>query len=214
MRCHQCSNENALEARFCDRCGSPLAGQAPETGGSEETELVLRPTFVPRAALLSALPLQVFLTIWGGGFFGGFSQLVIDGFDLPIARWVPFPVFGALFFFGIAFFFYKAQRRSYEMTEFRFTRFKLDYFEGFLTVEEKTIPLANVTDVSLRRGLVQKRYNLGTIVLATSASTGAVGPATGIQLHDIQDPEDFFSTVKDLVENVQHGRTQTVGAAA
>ncbi|MFT5050443.1 MAG: membrane protein YdbS with pleckstrin-like domain [Chlamydiales bacterium] len=212
MRCHQCSSENSVAARFCDGCGAPLAGAAPDVGGLEETTLVVRPTFVPRAALLSALPLQLFLTIWGGAFFGGFSQLVIDGFGLPIERWVPFPVFGALFFFGIALFFYKAQGRSYEQTEFRFTRFKLDYFEGFLTIEEKTIPLANVAEVSLRRGLVQKRHNLGTIVL--KAPTPGVGAAAGIQLHDVENPEDVFEAVKGLVDHAHRGNEQPIVAAA
>lgn len=213
MRCHQCSHDNAQESRFCGECGAPLSGRLPVESESEST-LVLRPEFVPKAALLAAMPLQIFLTIWGGGFFGGFSQLVIDGLDLSVPRWVPFPVFGALFFFGIALFFYHAQRRSYEKTQYRFTKFKLDYYQGFLTVAEDTVPLANVAEVSLRRGLVQKRFGLGTIILSTPVSITSSRDLSGIRLHDLKDPEEAYERVKELVEGAHRGNTRRAEAAA
>ena len=211
MRCHQCSHENTEAARFCGDCGAPLSGSRPGETPDEPT-LVLRPTFVPKAALLSALPLQLFLTVWGGGFFGGFSQLVIDGLNLSIPRWLPFIFFGAAFFFGIAAFFYQAQKRSYEKTEYRFTRFKLDYFEGFLAVEEKTIPLANVTEVSLRRGVVQKRFNLGTVVLSTPASMSSSRQLAGIRLHDIENADEVYKNVRELVDKAQRGSSRQAAA--
>ena len=46
-------------------------------------------------------------------------------------------VAGGLFFFGIPLLAYFTRLKTYARTEYRFFDSKLDYFEGFFTVEDK-----------------------------------------------------------------------------
>jgi membrane protein YdbS with pleckstrin-like domain len=127
------------------------------------------------------------------------------GLDLP--EWSTFVFFGALFFVGVPFVNYTARKKSYAKTEYTFYRTKLDYFEGFFTTEEKTIDYKNVTEVNLVRGIIQKKYGLGTIILSTPATGMAGGPArSGIRVHDVPDADQVYQHVKSLINGASRQR--------
>ena len=169
-----------------------------------EPTVVLRPVYVPALTFAQMLPLQIFFTIWGGGFFGGFSLVALQFIDLPIPKWLPFVGFGLAFFVGIPALVMGTARRSTEQTEYRFFRHKLEYYEGFFNVEQKSIALADVTEVSLTKGVLQSKYGLGTVVLANRASLGT-GRRPGIRLANIENPDEVYRNVKQLVERARFG---------
>ncbi len=103
-----------------------------------------------------------------------------------------------MFFLGIPLLTYWAKARTYALTEYRFFPSKLDYYEGFFTVEEKTIDYRNVTEVNLRKGIFQQKHGLGTIILSTPA-TGGRRARSGIRISDIENPDQVYGQVKDLV---------------
>lgn len=104
-------------------------------------------------------------------------------------------------FFGIPLIAYVTRLKTYARTKYTFYPTKLEYYEGFFTVEEKTIDYANVTEVNLRKGVFQKMYGLGTIVLSTPATTHASGRVrSGIHLRDIANPDRVYKQVKDLLK--------------
>jgi hypothetical protein len=98
MHCQRCGKTIGKDARFCSSCGTPVSTgfHASETG---EPILVLKPKFLPLVTAFSILPLQIFFTIWGGGFFGGFSMFAVKALNLPLPTWSTFVFFGCLFFF-------------------------------------------------------------------------------------------------------------------
>jgi len=200
MYCRKCGKAIGKDARFCHNCGTPVSGGFRATESSEPI-LVLRPKFLPLVTALSVLPLQIFFTIWGAGFFGGFSMFAVKALNLPLPSWFTFVFFGCAFFFGIPLITYLARKKTYAKTEYRFYPTKLDYYEGFFTIEEKTICYQNVNEVNLRKGVFQKMYGLGTIILSTPA-TGfrSSGRArSGISVADIENPDLVYRQVKDLV---------------
>lgn len=203
MYCQSCGKTIGKDARFCPRCGTPVSHgfQASETG---EPALVLRPKFLPLVTALSVLPLQIFFAIWGGGFFGGFSMFAVKALNLPLPTWSTFVFFGCLFFFAIPIVTYFAKKKSYAKTEYRFYPTKLDYYEGFFTTEEKTINYKNVNEIYLRKGIFQRMYGLGTIILSTPATgSQSTGRArSGIRVADIENPDLVYSQVKELVSRV------------
>lgn len=203
MYCQRCGKTIGKDARFCHICGTPVSRgfRASESG---EPILVLRPKFLPLVAALSILPLQIFFTIWGAGFFGGFSTFAVKALNLSLPDWFTFVFFGCLFFFGIPIVAYVAKKKSYAKTEYRFYSTKLDYYEGFFTTEEKTIGYKNVTEVNLRKGVFQKMYGLGTIILSTPAtgSQGSGRARSGIRVADIENPDLVYGQVKELVSRV------------
>ena len=196
------------DANFCPACGTAAspAGRAP-TRESNVPVLSVKPVFIPWAAMLSVLPVHIFLTIWGGGFFGGFSMFAVGALGLDLPGWSTFVFFGAVFFFAVPLITYTAQKKTYAKTVYTFYNTKLDYHEGFFTTEEKTIDYKHVTEVNLVRGIVQKKYGLGTVILSTPATGLAQGSArSGIRIHDIPDAERVYQQVKGLVDRASRQR--------
>jgi membrane protein YdbS with pleckstrin-like domain len=112
--------------------------------------------------------------------------------------------FGAVFALVLPFVSYRVNRKTYERTEYTFYPDKLDYYEGFFTVEEKTIALHRVTEVNLRKGIFQSKHGLGTILLSTPATSAGTGRASaGIRIHDVENPDENYQRIKELVERSQ-----------
>jgi uncharacterized membrane protein YdbT with pleckstrin-like domain len=131
----------------------------------------VRPVFVGWITFLLQLPIQLFLTFWAGGFFGGLTS------TLPIferGSWVPFLFFGGIAFFGIPAVAYFGKKLNYSRTEYRFFHNRLEFEEGFFSINKKVIKYRDVKEVTLRKGIFQRSYGLGTIYLATLA-TGSSG---------------------------------------
>ena len=187
-------------AKFCPNCGAQ-ASSGFQVKESDTPVLTLRPVFVPLVTAFSVLPLMIFFTIWGGMFFGGFGMFGVKALGLNLPGWFTFVFFGCLFFFGIPIVTYISKKKNYEKTEYRFYNPKLEYYEGFFNVEEKTINYKNITEVYLRKGLFQRQYGLGTIVLSTPATgSSSIGRArSGITLADIKNPDEAYRQIKELI---------------
>ena len=198
MYCQDCGTQLRDDARFCHSCGTRMTttGYAAD---SATPNFTLRPVFIPWVTVLSVLPIQIFMTIWGGLFFGGFATVGLGAVEIGLPKWAPFVICGGVFFFAIPFLVYFAKKKTYAKTEYRFFNSKLDYFEGFFTVEEKTIDYKNVTEVNLRKGIVQKMYGLGTIILSTPATGYTRASRSGILVADIKNPDSVYRQVKDLI---------------
>ena len=203
MFCKNCGKKLPGDAKFCPACGAPVLGPPKaESFGSDNPVLVLKPVFVPWVVVLSILPLQIFFTLWGAGFCSGFSLVGLQmlGWEDVAPRWFPFVFFGGLFFFGLPLVVYFVKKKTYERTEYRFFTDHLEYYEGFFNVEQKSMPYKNVTEVYLRKGIIQSMYGLGTIVLSTPATGMQSGVArSGIQVSDIPNPDEVYRQVKELV---------------
>jgi membrane protein YdbS with pleckstrin-like domain len=203
MFCSQCGQEVVEEARFCQGCGTacyPAAEEVYEENDSNEPIMVLRPKFLGKATALSALPTQIFIAIWGAGFFGIPSGMAIKSMDLSIPLWGPPIVFGMLFFLGIPSIVYFVRKKTYDNTEYRFYKDHLEYTEGFWTAENKNISYRQIVETSMRRGIIQRKYGLGTIYLATPATGENPGKSSsGIRVRDIKNPEEVYETVQKLI---------------
>jgi uncharacterized membrane protein YdbT with pleckstrin-like domain len=166
----------------------------------------LRPVFVGWVAIATQIPLQLFFTVWAGLFFGGMTSFM---FPNSPARFV---FFGALAFFGIPTVIYVSKKLGYARTEYKFFDDRLEFEEGFFSLNKKTIRLRDVREVTLRKGLFQRWYGLGSIYLATLA-TGSwnsmnafttIGfgnvSASGIVVRDIATPDEAYEQISKLIE--------------
>ncbi|MBU1085970.1 MAG: zinc-ribbon domain-containing protein [Candidatus Omnitrophica bacterium] len=204
MFCVQCGREITEQANFCSECGAAIYGTAQAQNEEIEANdpgLVLKPVFVGWVTALSVLPLQIFFTIWGAGFFGGFSLIAVKALKLALPIWSTFVFFGSVFFLGIPLAAYMGKKKSYAKTEYRFFKNKLDYFEGFFTVQEKSIDYRNIIEVNLLKGPFQQKYGLGTILLSTPAAGFSNRSAmSGIRITDIENPDQVYSQIKQLID--------------
>jgi uncharacterized membrane protein YdbT with pleckstrin-like domain/RNA polymerase subunit RPABC4/transcription elongation factor Spt4 len=214
MYCPQCGSNIGDEAKFCPQCGTnqfsehsstATAVKEPETSYQVDNTtplLVIRPVFIPWVAIAGIIPLQIFMTIWGGGFFGGFSMFAVKALGLNLPTWFTFVFFGALFFCGIPFLTYFSSKRTTKETEYRFYADRLEYAEGFWTTEQKSIKYSDIKEVNLRQGIVQRKHGLGTIQLSTASASAMPSSNrgfSGIRLHNIPDVEEVYQKAKELV---------------
>jgi uncharacterized membrane protein YdbT with pleckstrin-like domain len=176
----------------------------------------LKPVFIGWITLLAQLPLQLFLTFWAALFFGGITSALLlnfeDDFDAgTFFGGAPFRFFGALAFFGIPLVIYFGKKLNYARTEYRFFDDRLEFEEGFFTIRKKEIRYRDVKEITLRKGVFQRLYGLGTIYLATLATgsssdsqpfsnlgMGSVS-ASGISVRDIRDPDQAYEKIRRIV---------------
>ncbi len=214
MYCPECGSNIGDEVKFCPQCGtnqSPdhirtsTAVKDPEPAYQVDNStplLVLRPVFIPWIAITGIIPVQIFMTIWGGGFFGGFSMFAVKALGLNLPSWFTFVFFGALFFFGLPFLTYFSSKRTTKETEYRFYSDCLEYAEGFWTAEQKSIKYKDIKEVHLRQGIVQRKHGLGTLHLSTASASAMPSSNrgfSGIRLHNIPDVEEVYQKAKELV---------------
>ena len=167
----------------------------------------LKPVFIGWLTLLIQVPLQLFFTLWAGGFFGGLTSALF-----PRNSWSSFIFFGGLAFFGLPLIAYIGKKLNYSRTEYKFFDDRLEFEGGFFTLNKKVIMLKDVREVTLRKGFLQRSYGLGNIYLATLATGSSTSSnaftalgfgnvsASGIVVRDIPDPDKNYQRVSELVE--------------
>jgi membrane protein YdbS with pleckstrin-like domain len=172
-------------------------------------KLSVKPVFVGWIALLTQLPLQLFFTVWAALFFGG---MITSTGLFPKNSWSAFYVIGAIVFFAIPIVAYVGKKLNYSRTEYRFYSDRLEFDEGFFSVNKKVIKFRDVKETTLRKGILQRTCGLGSIDLATLAtgSTRNTNPfvalgfgnvsASGVIVRDIGDPDDAFDKIRRLVD--------------
>jgi uncharacterized membrane protein YdbT with pleckstrin-like domain len=160
--------------------------------------LVIRPVFNRNVWLISMTPIYLFLVFWGIGFFGIFGMLLFLFFGIPkfVGFLFAFTVFGLI----LPVFFYNTRKKTYEKTSYRFSADRLDCVEGFWAVNEKTIELKNIIEVSLRKGIIQKKANLGTVFLSTPARGTQM---SGITLFNIANPDQTYAEIKRRIDRAK-----------
>ena len=97
---------------------------------------------------------------------------------------------------------YLGKKLNCARTEYKFLKNRLEFQQGFFYINEKVIRFKDIKEVTLRKGIFQRMYDLGTIYLATEATGAsprnnvfaALGfgniSASGIGVPDIRDPDE------------------------
>jgi membrane protein YdbS with pleckstrin-like domain len=174
-----------------------------------EMAFSVRPVFVGWITLLIQLPIQLFLTLWAAFFFGG----MITSFHLfPKGSTAPFILFGAIAFFSVPAVAYLGKMLNYSRTQYCFYPDRLEFEEGFFSVNKKVIRLCDVREVTLHKGFLQRLYGLGTIYLATLATGtntnyrpfAAFGfgnlSASGVSVRDVRDPDQVYQSIRQFID--------------
>jgi hypothetical protein len=111
-------------------------------------KLSVRPVFVGWITLLTQLPVQLFFTLWATLFFGG--MLTSTGL-LAKSSWSAFYVIGVFVFFAIPIVAYVGKKLNYSQTEYRFYPDRLEFDEGFFSVNKKVIKFRDVKETRCAR---------------------------------------------------------------
>jgi membrane protein YdbS with pleckstrin-like domain len=175
---------------------------------SGAVRLSVKPVFVGWITLLMQLPLQLFFTVWAGGFFGGMGTAA----GVFPQHSNPSYIIGAITFFVFPIVIYVGKKMNYDRAEYRFYSDRLEFEEGFFSRNKKIIKFRDIKETTLREGTLQRVYGLGSIYLATTAtgSTRNSNPfvllgfgsvsASGIIVRDIRDPSATFDRIRKFID--------------
>ena len=178
---------------------------------SEDPLMILKPKYLKFIALLKSIPIAVFL-----GLFGGIGALAVSliasgqpttGGSVDSTTTMMFIVGGIGFLILGAILSIWYRKTSLDHIEYRIFPNRIEYFEGLFTVEQKTIKFVDVSEIYLRKGVLQKRYNLGSIFLMTKGlmipMIGTRGSLGGMILRDIENPDAIYQQLKQLKDTEQ-----------
>lgn len=205
MFCLQCGASLPADARFCSQCGTAV-GQAAVSEQSIPTAelkqdnhkpaLIVKPRMVAWVVLSRYIPLQINLTVMGSVIFG----LMAIGYHIWSGTLVhpvrPFVFFGVFFFVLVPLLIYIAYRKTLNATRYEFYRDRIEYYDGFWTIQHKVLYYKHITEITLRRNMIQRIYGLGTIHFAVPS----LGPKyAGLFLSDVQHPAVLYEQIEQLV---------------
>ena len=211
MFCSNCGTQVPDNTRFCSNCGTQLgSASAPstpdrsrashaDTTQNQKPLLVVRPKLVAWVAIVGGIFPALFGTVFVGmfgGMFGGMFMLKVLNLSAPATATI-ITVLLVTVFLVFLLLPYIVHSKTYQKTRYGFYANHLEYFEGFWTVEKKIIRYDQITDIHVRRGVVQKSHNIGTITLSTMGS----GPEmrSGIRMADIPNPDALADKITDLI---------------
>ena len=84
-------------------------------------------------------------------------------------------------------------KRACNMTTYKFIDKKVEYSEGYIFIEDDSVSINEITRLSLKQGFLQKKYDLGSILLHSSVGE--------IKLFDIQNPKEAYQRINQLLKN-------------
>jgi len=173
MHCHQCGSESPADALFCPQCGAPLADRADEraeggwsagaerlrpggqnTGGKPPAEEELWSGSYSPKAMIGSFAAAGVVTVVGLGF------ALLSG---PPGLMIWMVAAGVLWAALLLLLAYRRLTVRYRLTTFRFF-----HDLGLLSRVGNRIEVIDIDDVTVRQGLVERMFGVGTIIIISS----------------------------------------------
>ena len=174
---------------------------------SADTALSIRPVFVGWVVLAARLWLQGYIAAVCGA-AGTILTTLLYRIDIGGPGFVAFGAFGFILApFGIL----AINKLNYARTEYRFYPDRLEFEQGFFTVNKKVFMFRDVREVTLQKSVMQRIYGLGTVNLSTLASDVpnqspyarfgfGRGSPSGASVQDIPNPDQAFAAIQKMVD--------------
>ena len=191
MFCQKCGALLHEGASFCSKCGSSLSKENIINKKKEyDDELLyeikshfnLYYILFPYIILYLLLFFACMLLYGSINFYAGF---IISIVILVVV----------LFVLGVKLIITK---KHYKKACYKFYKTKIVYGDIFLNYVDKEIKYINIREIFMRQSYLQRFFNIGNIVLYTSADSGYVN---GIVINDVKDVMDVYNNLKKIIES-------------
>jgi membrane protein YdbS with pleckstrin-like domain len=200
MKCDACGGDVPAGAAFCPNCGSQLTDdeRAPgadrlrpsnrsESGNQRKEDELWSGTYSPKAMIGPAMGLAV-LTVLGG---------IAASLAGP-AGWAVFGIAAILLWalLGLVILYRRLTVR------YRLTTYRLFHEVGLLSRTRDRIEVIDINDVTLRQGVIERMFNVGTIHVQSSDVT-----SPNLDMGGIEDAR----RVTDLIDDTRRAERQRRG---
>ena len=88
-------------------------------------------------------------------------------------------------------------KKNFEVTSYKVYDDKIEFEEGFINHKYTTVKFADVKEIHHEQNFFQRKVGLGTIKFVTAAN---VGTRTGISFVDIENSNEVYLKVKEIIE--------------
>ncbi len=151
---------------------------------------VIKPTIVPSLLLLQSSIIAITILIFFGSFLLPLGILLVVSFGL-IGFFIGLVIF-IIVFGSILAGTYHFTKMSLLKTEYRFYYSRVEYFEGFLVKNRKTVNYDRISNVGQRKGILEGRFNLGTIFIDTA---GYSAKGHEIAMTNLKNPDKIYDWI-------------------
>ncbi len=164
----------------------------------EEPIREVQPVVVPMQYLVFAPLAAGFISLFPGGFAFVISNMIAQSFD-------PVIVYG-LVAYGISFaivmyLLYLKAFKEPGKTRYRIFENRLEYYEGFLNRQQRTVVFDQVIDVLLSEGIFQQGKSAGSITIITqqlvSSGQGKLSNRSAV-LKNVPHPQEVYDLIRGL----------------
>jgi membrane protein YdbS with pleckstrin-like domain len=161
----------------------------------EEQHQVIKPTIKPLLLLLHSFGWTIVVFFFGAWFLLGIIVEVIAlllGADKIMATIVSI----VLLFFIVMMISYLLKRATLKRTEYRFYADRLEYFEGFLVKNRKTVAYDKISNVGQKKGIIEGWFGLGTIFIDTPGSSPK---GHEVSISYLENPDQVYDWISKVV---------------
>lgn len=204
MKCGECGGETPAASVYCPHCGARLdeaaaAGPSPSAAAAR---------LMPGVSRSGSSPNEE--TLWSGsyspkamaGWFVGAALVTIVGAIIASMAgppsWAIFAI--AVLVMWVAIVLVALYRRM--TVRYQLTTFRLFHETGLLSRTRDRIEVIDIDDVTLRQGLIERMFNVGTIHVQSSDMTHG-----NLAMAGIEDARQ----VTDLIDNTRRAERQRRG---
>jgi membrane protein YdbS with pleckstrin-like domain len=127
---------------------------------------------------LIALPIMAWLFKWSKWHWGMSVACVVVALIVMIVPWV-----------------------RLRATRYRISNYRIDYERGILKKRIDTLELWHVDDISFEQGIVDRMFNVGSIIVISADRTNP-----RLELHGVPNPRQIFDSLKQRIIAVKRQR--------
>jgi len=165
----------------------------------EIPKTVVKPKLIGWVVLVQSLPITFRMTIFASSMGGTIAFLLTLLRFANFSLWWPFVYCGLAAFVAVPTIIYFIYHRTYEATAYKFYDEHLEYSEGFWTIENRTIAYRHITQIDLRRNVIQRIYGLGSVYLSVPSGVIRSGKFSGIVINNIENPELIYKKIQTIL---------------
>lgn len=188
MYCENCGERINERANFCIKCGENV-NQNKEKIEDKEIVYMVKKTF-------NYLYMMIHMT-QPSTFVIGISLLILSVWFIFKTPYLGIIIlFLVLTLFGITRLINMIiTKKQYEKISYDFYKTKVIFKDEFLNMSKKEIKYKDIKEITMRQTFLQRKFNLGDIILRTSAE----GYSNGIVIVDIENVENEYNKIKKII---------------
>ena len=196
MFCEKCGAKLNAGDSFCYNCGNTVNANK-QLYVDDKVIYNIKPQFNIGYQIFRLLKYGIFAFILLLIFLDGFFDFAQSNILLVV-----------VIYFIIALLVLIVTKKQYDNLEYKFYADKMEYADSFINKENKELKYKNIKEIIMRQNIFEKLCGIGTIIIATSASSGYASKGShytmrnrnGIHIHCVTNVQFNYQNIKNLID--------------